>query len=144
MRDPSAAHLAHTAPAQHSDTGICAQNGSLLDPKTPAGSPGQASSQGDTAVQPSMWQQDLATASSESAVHETAPREEEQSSGQSPKHKNGTGMEQEEILVRFAEQGASMLRTASAVFGAPYDMADLSEGGAIADMLRRLQSQEPD
>ena len=37
-----------------------------------------------------------------------------------------------------------MLRPASAVYGAPYDMADLSEGGAIADMLRRLQSQEPD
>ena len=37
-----------------------------------------------------------------------------------------------------------MLRPASAVYGAPYDMADLSKGGAIADMLRRLQSQEPD
>ena len=37
-----------------------------------------------------------------------------------------------------------MLRPASAVYGAPYDMADLSEVGAIADMLRRLQTEEPD
>ena len=93
---------------------------------------------------PSIGQQDLATASSESAANEAAPREGDHSSSEIPKHGNGTGIEQEEILVRFAEQGASMLRPASAVYGAPYDMADLSEGGAIADMLRRLQTQEPD
>ena len=144
MSNPSAAHLAHTAPAQHSSTGICAQNGSPLDPEMSAGSPGQASSQKDSAVQPSVGQQDPATASFESPAHETAPREGNHSSSQSPKHTNGTRVEQEEIIVRFAEQGASMLRPASAVYGAPYDMADVSESGAIADMLRRLQTQEPD
>ena len=95
-------------------------------------------------MQPSIRQQGLTTAPSESAAHETALREGEHSSSHSPKHTNGTGVEQEEIIVRFAEQGTSMLRPASAVYGAPYDMADLSEGGAIADMLRRLQTQEPD
>ena len=95
-------------------------------------------------MQPSMGQQGLTTATSESAAQERAPSEGEHHSSHSLEHTHGTGVEQEEIIVRFAEQGASMLRPASAVYGAPYDMADLSEGGAIADMLRRLQTQEPD
>ena len=56
-------------------------------------------------------------------------------------HGNGCSAEQE-ILVRFAEPGSSMLRPASALYGAPYDMADLSEGSAISEMLRKMQTQE--
>ena len=56
-------------------------------------------------------------------------------------HGNGCSAEQE-ILVRFAEPGRSMLRPASALYGAPYDMADLSEGSAISEMLRKMQTQE--
>ena len=59
-------------------------------------------------------------------------------------HTNGNGAEHAEIMVRFADPGSSMLRPALALYGAPYDMADLSEGGAIADMLRRMQTQEQD
>lgn len=44
--------------------------------------------------------------------------------------------------MRFSQPGSDMLRPASALYGAPYDMADLSEGGAIADMLRRMQTQQ--
>jgi len=56
-------------------------------------------------------------------------------------HTNGNS-ECAEIMVRFAEPGSSMLRPASALYGAPYDMADLSEGSAIAEMLRKMQIQE--
>lgn len=55
---------------------------------------------------------------------------------------HASGLEQSEILVRFSQPGSDMLRPASALYGAPYDMADLSEGGAIADMLRRMQTQQ--
>ena len=95
-------------------------------------------------MQPSLRQQDVDTISSESKAHETVSREGKHSSSKRLRDIDGIDGEQEEIAVRFAEQGASMLRPASAVYGAPYDMADLSEGGAIADMLRRVQTQEPD
>lgn len=55
---------------------------------------------------------------------------------------HASGHEQAEILVRFSQPGSDMLRPASALYGAPYDMADLSKGGAIADMLRRMQTQQ--
>ena len=57
-------------------------------------------------------------------------------------HGHGSSAEHAEILVRFAEPGSSMLRPASALYGAPYDMADLSEGSAISEMLRKMQTQE--
>ena len=95
-------------------------------------------------MQPLTQQQDLAIAFSENKPSEPAPSDGDYHSSNGLKDTNGTGVEQEEMVIRFAEQGASMLRPASAVYGAPYDMADLSEGGAIADMLRRLQTQEPD
>lgn len=57
-------------------------------------------------------------------------------------HGNGDAAEQAGIVVRFAEPGSSMLRPASALYGAPYDMADLSEGSAISEMLRKMQTQK--
>ncbi len=57
-------------------------------------------------------------------------------------HGTGSSAEHAEILVRFAEPGSSMFRPASALYGAPYDMADLSEGSAISEMLRKMQTQE--
>ena len=57
-------------------------------------------------------------------------------------HGIGSSVEESEILVRFADAGSSMLRPASALYGAPYDMADLSEGSAISEMLRKMQTQD--
>ena len=61
-------------------------------------------------------------------------------------HGNGhnavAGAEDAEILVRFVDAGSSMLRPASALYGAPHDMADLGEGSAISEMMRKLQTQE--
>lgn len=49
----------------------------------------------------------------------------------------GTG----EILFRLAPPDGQ-LRPGAAAYGAPYDMADLSDGGAIAELLRKLQVEQ--
>ena len=86
-------------------------------------------------------QADSASASPESRLQLTA-RAADMGTENGNGHGNGDAAEQAGILVRFAEPGSSMLRPASALYGAPYDMADLSEGSAISEMLRKMQTQE--
>jgi hypothetical protein len=47
-----------------------------------------------------------------------------------------------EIMLRFSQPEIDPLRPASVLYGAPYEMADISEGGAIADMLHMMQTQQ--
>ncbi len=49
--------------------------------------------------------------------------------------------QQGEILFRLNTDGAVM-GPSSAVYGAPYDMVDTSDGSAISELLRRLQTEE--
>lgn len=51
---------------------------------------------------------------------------------------NGHAAGEGEILFRLAP-AEGRLRPGVAAYGAPYDMADLGEGGAIAELLRKLQ-----
>lgn len=46
----------------------------------------------------------------------------------------------EEIFFRL-NTGGAVLRPMSAAYGAPYDMVDTSDGSAISEMLRQLQTQ---
>ena len=85
-------------------------------------------------------------ADSAAAVSQDTLQHAKQATDNSAGNGNGNGhgcsVEHAEILVRFAEPGSSMLRPASALYGAPYDMADLSEGSAISEMLRKMETQE--
>ncbi|CAL8471972.1 g11514 [Coccomyxa elongata] len=49
--------------------------------------------------------------------------------------------QQGDILFRLNTDGAVM-RPSSAAYGAPYDMVDTSDGSAISELLRRLQTEE--
>ena len=102
----------------------------------PASLPAQPQSSSETASESLDRQIDSAVGLSGGGLHASG-------SGAMNKHRhiNGNDIECAEIIVRFAEPGSSMLRPASALYGAPYDMADLSEGSAIAEMLRKMQIQ---
>jgi hypothetical protein len=56
---------------------------------------------------------------------------------------NGHAAGDTEILFRLAP-AEGRLRPGAAAYGAPFDMADLSEGGAIAEMLKKLQVEVQD
>lgn len=102
----------------------------------PASLPAQPQSSSETAPESLHRQTDAAAGLSEGGPHASG-------SGAMNEHGHTNGnTECTEIMVRFAEPGSSMLRPASALYGAPYDMADLSEGSAIAEMLRKMQIQE--
>ncbi len=51
------------------------------------------------------------------------------------------GGQQADIMFRLNTDGAVM-RPSSAAYGAPYDMVDISDGSAISELLRRLQTEE--
>ena len=99
----------------------------------------QTTSAARAAGQTSAVDGDATTCSREHAEHaeEQAHAEEQQSSNGHGAGEAGT----EGILFRLAPP-EGRLRPGAAAYGAPYDMADLSDGGAIADMLRKLQVEQ--
>ena len=131
--------------AQHDG---CEQSQAALQPASPAD------------AQPAAWP--AASVNGDSTSHasiggwmpsaitgDTSDMQELTGAGEGQAHANGhsqpAGVDPSscEVLFRFASAD-SALRPNAAVYGAPFEMADMSQGGAIDELLKRLQVEHQD